>query len=285
MKEKKSLPVIQNKPETKVDLLSVSSLSAEKEYVSYSELTLWMECSHRHFLKYLKKISIGDKINEHSAFGGCCHTITEEYLATKEIKQEIIKQALETFDKELNEINKRHLIPIESWDHQVPKIIADVPNFMSETFGDWSYVGAEIELLESIEKTKKLFKGYIDGIIKLSDGKFFILDWKTTASGWDDAKKKNKIKAMQLALYKYFWGKKLNIPLDQIRTGFVLLKRLPKETDKSRCELVEVEVNEEDIEFGLKKILEMQRTLNKNIFSKNKKACFFCEYKNTVHCR
>lgn len=284
MKDKKHLPII--KENTTTNLLSASSLSSEKEYVSYSELTLWMECSYRHYLKYLKKISIGDKSNQHSAFGACCHTITENFLETKNIDNEIMSNAIKEFDKELIEIKKRDMIPVDLWDQQVPLIMAELPNFMFHTFGnDWSYVGAEVELLEPIDKTTKLFKGYIDGIIKLADGKYFILDWKTTATGWDEVKKTNKIKAMQLAFYKHFWSKKLNIPMEEIRTGFVLLKRTPKTPTEPRCELVEITIENEDIEFGLKKILEMQRTLNKNLFSKNKKACFFCEYKNTQYCR
>lgn len=280
---RKKLPVLTNSKEITVKFVGQKDLSETKEYISYSELVLWMECSYRHFLKYIQKINVGDTENEHSAFGACCHTNTEEFLKTKTIDKVVLDKSIALFDETITRLEKRQKITKEQWDEQVPLIMEQVPTFIEESFGsNWEFVGAEVELLEPIPKVNKLFKGYIDGIIKLANNKYVILDWKTSVDGWSQARKTDKIKAMQLAFYKYFWSVKNNIPLSDIDTYFILLKRLPKSTE--RCELVKIEITDKDIEDSLAKILEMQRFLKKNMFSKNKKACFFCEFKNTKHC-
>ena len=80
-----------------------------------------------------------------------------------------------------------------------------------------SYVALQTENYEKIidfSLDRYLFKGYIDLVLKTSDGKYHIIDWKTCSWGWASRRKTEKMTTYQLALYKYFWSKKHAVSLD-----------------------------------------------------------------------
>jgi len=80
------------------------------------------------------------------------------------------------------------------------------------------------------------------GLALSDDYDYFIMDWKTTSFGWDPMKKRDFQKQLQLMLYKHFFCKLANVPLDRVKCGFVLLKRTARKSDGSRVELVPVSV-------------------------------------------
>ena len=90
---------------------------------------------------------------------------------------------------------------------------------------------AEEDLYETIETKDILFKGFIDGVIKVPKkrGKgfeYWIIDWKTAGSGgWRSDKKQDFMMQLQLVLYKYYWSKKHNIPHNEIKCAFITLGR------------------------------------------------------------
>ena len=75
---------------------------------------------------------------------------------------------------------------------------------------------------------KLVFKGYIDLVIKTTDGKYHVIDWKTCSWGWDREKKNSKLITYQLTLYKKFFCQKHNIDPSLVETHFALLKRTAK---------------------------------------------------------
>ena len=78
------------------------------------------------------------------------------------------------------------------------------------------------------EKDNLMFKGFIDAIIKVPKKRgtgftYWILDWKTAGSyGWRRDKKQDILMTAQLILYKHFWSRKHEVPLKDIRCGFIL---------------------------------------------------------------
>ena len=60
-----------------------------KEHVSYSEIRQWKECTWRHKLLYIDKISTYEE-SPHLHYGTIIHDACEHYLKTKELK---IKEA------------------------------------------------------------------------------------------------------------------------------------------------------------------------------------------------
>lgn len=286
MNEKVSLPVLQG------DLgeVAVKKLPTDKLHVSYSEMMDWVECSWRHKLKHIDKID-KDGPTEHTEFGGTIHDAIEQYLlgnapldaeATGKKVIEVLS-ALPNFKGDA-----------QKWAEAVKPIFDELPGFLAENFRNFQVVDAEHQLMESLEKKQnRYFKGFIDGVFKAEkldlrkknpepEEVYWIIDWKTTDWGWTGEKKRDQHKQMQLVLYKHFWARKNNVPIDKVKCAWVLLKRTAKPGE--HIELVPVSVGEKAIEKALATVYSMIGSVEKQIFTKNRNHCRFCPYLNTEHC-
>ena len=149
-------------------------------------------------------------------------------------------------------------------------------------------VKAEEELYEDIEGFDLKFKGFIDAVIKVPKKKgegwiYWILDWKTANSyGWKRQKKQDILMTAQLILYKHFWSTKHNVPMSDIRCGFILLKRGGK--PGNMCDIVNVSVGPKSLDKGLKIMRSMIKNVQKQFSLKNRNSCTYCPYKDTEHC-
>lgn len=282
-----SLPVVK---ENSV-LTEPKKLPTDKFHISYSEFVDWNDCSYRHKLKHINKIDL-DKPSEHTEFGGIIHEAIENYLLSKkdfdfsEIESKVRNAllAIPSFKKE----------EVETWVKAVSPMLTQLPTFLADNFPNFELVSAEYELMESLEKKKdRYFKGFIDVILKYDytdkrkknpevEQRYIIADWKTTSWGWTGDKKRDPIKQMQLVLYKHFWAKKNNIPIDKVKCAWVLLKRDAK--PGQHIELVPISVGEKAIEKALENIYRMVNSVEKQMFSKNRNSCRFCQYSGTQHC-
>ena len=96
-------------------------------------------------------------------------------------------------------------------------------------------VGTEVPLLtQPYDRFKNvIFKGFIDLITyNENTDKFYIYDIKTSTRGWYDKDKKDDIKKSQLLLYKQYFSKQFNVPIEKIEVEFFILKRkIPQNTD------------------------------------------------------
>ena len=96
-------------------------------------------------------------------------------------------------------------------------------HFESEVFS------TEEMLYESIEElTYNGTSKDSDLVIKTTDGKYHILDWKSCSWGWDAQKRSEKLVTYQLTLYKVLC-KKHNIDPNDVETHFGLLKEQPSQ--------------------------------------------------------
>ena len=268
-------------------------LYQSKEYVSYSELNTWVECSWRHKLKYLDKINL-DGPSEHTEFGQVMHDAMESYLKTKTfpdngVLRSMLKEKFDSLIKTNPMIEPK--LQDKDWANQIDVILNQVPDFLDITFPGWEYVTVEEELLEPIEGAEKKFKGYIDGVIKVPKKKqkkdstitqyeYVILDHKTCSYFWNSEKRQDQNKQMQLVLYKHYYALKHSIPEKDIKCAFLLLSRSGKE----RCCIVPVSVGpvlDERVQDILKRFI---NTLKKNYFIKNYDSCKYCVYRKTEHC-
>lgn len=262
----------------------------DKKHISYSEVSTWMECPWRHKLKYLEKIDL-DKPTVHTQFGQIIHDMLEEYLKTRIMPSaEITRENLEYSFKE----NGIQVESEKDWHDTIEDFANEFPIFLEETFNDWKFIGAEDKLYEAIEGYENLsFKGFMDGIIEVpkksrlksitnDETEYWILDHKTTSWGWSLDKKTDPQKIMQLALYKHFWSKKLNIPLKEIRCAFILLKRTAKKGKK--IELVTASIGDKTIANALSTIDKMMFSIKKDLTPKNRNSCTWCPYAHTEFC-
>ena len=175
---------------------------------------------------------------------------------------------------------------LNNWLMWAESSISALPEFLDETFPSWEYVAAEDALYESIERFDTKFKGYIDCIIKVpfkDDYKYWIIDWKISSGrGWSIDKQRDFLVQTQLILYKYFWGTKNSIPMNKIKCGFVLLKKV-KNKNKS-CQLVNLSSGPKSIEKSRKMITNMITTVNRKLYLKNRNSCKFCVFFETDNC-
>ena len=291
----KHLPVLNNEDVNSTPLSAIEnttnnpSLQAEqkKDYISYSELSTWMECNYRHKLKYIDKIKL-DGPSEHTEFGTLIHEILEEFLKTKKLPEDyqVYKDKLTKMFDILPPKEGGRVLPEKDWQNTIEPIIKSFPDFMDKTFPGWEYFETEYELFEKIDdEEEKKFKGYVDAIIKVPNKKgkiqYVICDYKTTSFGWTLDKKTDPKKTMQLVLYKYLLARKLNIELTDIKCYFILLKRTTK---KERCEPVVVSVGPKTIAKAIELMERFLNTTRMGLFPKDRNNCTYCVYKNTKHC-
>ncbi|MAH37998.1 MAG: hypothetical protein CMG95_03275, partial [Marinovum sp.] len=79
----------------------------------------------------------------------------------------------------------------------------------TKIFGEYEVFSVEEQLYEEIKdsNTGYNFKGFIDLVIRTSDGKFHIIDWKTCSWGWDSRRKADPMTTYQLVYYKNYYAK------------------------------------------------------------------------------
>ena len=272
-----------------------------KEHVSYSEIRQWKECTWRHKLLYIDKISTYEE-SPHLHYGTIVHDACEHFLKTKELKIEETKKRIKEswdehgFDAEDFIQLQKQRAKLQGWTYKHNKVkdwtqwaetsLLSLPDFLDETFPNWEFVSAEDALYESIENISTKFKGYIDCIIKVpykNKYKYWIIDWKTASGrGWSIDKQRDFLVHAQVVLYKYFWGTKNHIEMKDIQCGFVLLKKV-KTVGKS-CQLIKVSSGPKTLEKSKKLVRSMIKSVEKKLYLKNRNSCKFCEFKDTSHC-
>ena len=251
-------------------------------HVSYSEIKLWNECSHKHKLQYIDKID-GFKGNLHTAFGTAIHSVCERGLLDGNLDRE--ECFVNAFTEELNSLKNKEVeideVLLEQMLGQYEPIITHFEEELYDYFGDFELISTEEKLYEDIEGQDIKFKGFIDLVVKTPDGKYHILDWKTTGWGWNSRKKSDKIINYQLTLYKIFWAQKNDIPLNMIETHFGLLKRTAK---KNNIEIFRATSGPIKIRNALTFLEKAVINIKRGFSIKNRLACKYCDFYKTEHC-
>jgi len=265
---------------------SFQVLPTGKPHVSFSEVKQWKECSFKHHLANIKKISLF-KPSPFLDFGIAVHAACEKYLLSREMDYQIATKHLESAWQK-NEGNPDFSQDsLEKAKSELTQILAEVPEFLDREFPSWEVVDAEHQLYEGVEGHPHAFKGFIDGVIKAKGKRgetvYWILDWKTTIRGWFREKRSDEMVKAQLALYKNYWCQKNpHVPFKDVRCGFVLLKKSAKPGE--HCELFSVSLGEVPIKRSLKVVGNMLTSVKRGIAIKNRDSCTYCEYKGTEHC-
>jgi hypothetical protein len=284
------------------DELSIIDFPTGKKHVSYSEIRGWKECPYRHKLQHIDKIGINEP-SPYLSYGSAIHNGIEKFLLTgkmdiqsvlDEIKSEWDEHGLDSKEFIAAQANhrkqngwkpKEHLyLPV--WLDYAKVALNDLPSFLKNEFGDYTVISAEEQLYEHFPESNIFFKGFIDAVIKTNiRGKdvYYVIDWKTAGDkGWYKSKREDILTWAQIALYKRFWRTKNDIPIKDVRCGFVLLKRGAPEG--SSCDLVKVSVGPKAEEKSLSILRSMVKAVRRGLFLKNRNSCLFCEFKNTTHC-
>jgi len=201
---------------------------------------MWAQCPHRWKTAYIDgKREFSDSI--HTLFGTSMHEVIQAFLT---VMYEDTAKAAEALPLEdmLRTRMKRNFESVlennggemfctekdmvEFYGHGV-----DILNFIrkkrAQYFSKKGYelIGIEVPLEYDLPNNIK-FIGYIDVVIKDTVRDVIkIYDIKTSTMGWNKYMKADKNKTDQLLLYKQFYSKQFNHPMDKIEVEYFIVKR------------------------------------------------------------
>ena len=178
----------------------------------------------------------------------------------------------------------------------------NILDFLKKRRGDYfqkrqyELIGCEVPVNVEMKKNIKMV-GYLDIVLKHKPtDTITIIDIKTSTRGWNKWMKADKNKTQQLLLYKQFYAKQYNHPIDKIEVEYFIVKRKlweeamfpQKRVQKFVPASGTVSMNK--VNKGLNLFLENAfddegNKLSENIIpTPSKKACKWCEFKNTEYC-
>lgn len=213
-----------------------STPKGDKKRVSYSQFSNWYNCRHRWYLDHVKGLrEFEDSIN--TCFGTAMHEAVQLYIETlykKSAKDADLHDLNEIFQKAFDRevVNtKIQVTPeqIKEFTEDGGKIIETFTNMTNRIkhfpSGKYEFISVEDEIIIPI-KNEIEFVGYIDLVLKeKSTGRFKIIDIKTSTQGWNHYQKEDEAKICQILLYKAFYSRKYNVPIDMIDVEFFILRR------------------------------------------------------------
>jgi hypothetical protein len=209
--------------------------------LSFSQLSKYWTCPHSWKLKYVDGHYL-DKPNIHVVYGSAIHEVLQTYIYTMfiesvkkadqlDLKSMLIEEMSSEYLKQKKSYGKDFLdkdILLQYWKYGVA-IIDEFRRKRSNYFNmrHHELVGIEVPiyypLLES-DNTVYLLS-YLDVVIKdKRDNEVTIIDLKTSTKGWNKYKKKDKITTSQLPLYKKYFSRQYDIPIENIKIEYLILK-------------------------------------------------------------
>jgi PD-(D/E)XK nuclease superfamily len=211
--------------------------------VSFSQYSMWHNCPHQYKLSYIDGLSESSS-NIHSIFGTAMHETLQHYLdkclrisksqADKMIdlkdylKQRMRENYLKETEGELNSniCTKEEMVEFLEDGNVLLDWFKKSKNF--NRF--FSLKHDELVAIEQPINTKIAenvnFMGFIDLVIRDTfNGRYRIIDFKTSTRGWSKYQKKDPVKNAQILLYKKFYAELLSISEDIIDVEFIILKR------------------------------------------------------------
>jgi hypothetical protein len=210
---------------------------------------MYNECPKKWSLQYVE----GHKqftSTIHTVFGTALHEVVQHYLtvfyeqsstAADQINtSEMFEDKLrEEYTKQYKSNNKQHFSSpdeLREFFEDGVEIIRDFSKNKTKHFSKrgWWLIGCEvpISLHPDTKKPNIIYQGYLDIVLYHEPtNKIYILDLKTSTSGWNDKQKKDENKQFQLILYKKFFSEQFNFPIENIEVEFFIVKRKLFESD------------------------------------------------------
>jgi|TARA_R110002020_G_scaffold185624_3_gene383297 ATP-dependent exoDNAse (exonuclease V) beta subunit len=249
-------------------------------HISYSELKNWDFCPFYHKLVYVDKLE-AFRGNEYTAFGNAIHEVCEKKLLQQFVDGDFFvkefKNRLKVLEKDNVEFNLERAVEM------VPQGVALIPEIMpalENYFPQYEVISSEEKLMVPIDEEYN-FKGYVDAVIKTEDGKYHIIDWKSTSWGWNARRRADPIVTYQLTLYKHYFCKKHNIDPSLVQTYFALLKRTAK---KDKVEIFRVTSGSKKTQNALKLLNMALYNIKNKRYIKKRTSCDKCNFHKTEHC-
>ena len=208
--------------------------------ISYSQYSMWAQCPYRWKLAYVEgKREFTESI--HTLFGTSMHEVIQTFLT---VMYEDTAKAAEALPlPEMlrirmkrnyeNALEKNGGVEfctqadmVEFYEHGL-LILDFLKKKRAQYFSKKGYelIGIEVPLDFDLPNGIK-FIGYLDVVIRDTVRDVIkIYDIKTSTMGWNKWQKADKLKSDQLLLYKQFYSKQFNHPLDKIEVEYFIVKR------------------------------------------------------------
>ena len=237
---KKKVPIIvreiRNNPPSPVNF-------AVEKNISYSQLNMFTQCPKKWSLQYRD----GHKTSEqsiHMTFGTALHEVIQHYIdkiyevsgaaADRIDLEELFEEKLrECYAEDYKKNNNEHFSsPIELREFfedgkEILKFIKKKRNLYFKKKGTY-LVGCEVPIVvaPNLRLNRVKYMGYLDIVLYNETLETFkIIDIKTSTKGWNKWAKKDESKQFQLILYKHFFSKQYNIPIEDIDIEFFIVRR------------------------------------------------------------
>ena len=225
---------------------------SQNKHISYSQLNSFANCQKQWYLQYVKKLAPYEG-SIHAMFGTAMHETIQTWLET--LYHDKVKTANEM---DLNALLYENMVKaykatkaqnsfqeFTSLD-EMNMFYLDgkhILNFLKKKRGGYfstkgTYLAGVETLLYQELRPGVQFKGFIDLVLysEVLD-EWTIIDIKTSTSGWNDYAKKDDNKIAQILLYKEFFSKQFDIPIDKINVEYFILKRkVPKDAEFAAME-------------------------------------------------
>lgn len=275
--------------------ISLKNKYADKIHISFSEFSLFNQCGHKHLVeKHLKLIQPEPSV--HLFFGNAIHAALEKSIKDNLGLSRRIDFFKRTFAKDMMDYMKNE----PGFEDELKLFLKQGVELLEilsieDILKKYKIVSVEEPIFEHIYG-EFYFKGFIDLVVQDREtGEYFIIDWKTSGQKWNIKKKiEDNIFLCQMRFYKYFWARKNNVPLDDIKCEYIVLNRLKnKNKPKSGTggiQYVSVDSTKEEIFdslYQLSETIESIHILKK--FPKIKHTgnaflgCMFCSLKGGKH--
>jgi len=254
--------------------------------ISFSSLTDFKLCPKYYNLVHIKRLKPFTNTFD-TVFGSVIHAQVQNIL----LKKVTTEQSVKYFSRLWNKFCKLYKAEQKFIDLEKSgvKIIETLETSLREALGNYEVLQVEYRLQQSLKDLfPQTFKGFIDIIFKLENGKILISDFKTTDSSFWFMKNKDAGKDYQLILYKHFFCLDMSIDIKDAEVSFILLEK--NKNSKNPVKVVKVGSTKKKIENCLKWMNSALSAINRQKFIPNRTACFkygekhACVFYDTEHC-
>ena len=271
---------------------------------------MFSECPERWKLNYVDKLRVFET-NIFLIFGTAMHEVIQTWLEVMyndsiknadklNLEQRLHDKLIEGFKKAKEEEGKDPCTKeqLKEFFQDGCDILDFVKKRRADYFSKRGYklIGCEVPIDVDLRKNVKMV-GYLDIVILDEYHNILkIYDIKTSTQGWNKWQKKDENKTQQLLLYKQFYAKQYNHPIDKIEVEYFIVKRRlwenamfpQKRVQKFSPASGTVSMNK--VAKRLDTFLDLafddngEQITDNIIATPSKKACKWCEFRKTEHC-
>jgi len=278
--------------------------------ISYSQLSMYDSCPLKWKLNYIDGVTESEP-SIYLLFGSAMHLVLQKYLDVMyeytakradqlNLERTLQEKMIEIFNQDKETYGKEPCTKEELYEFFQDG--CDILDFFKKHRGEYfskrgyELIGCEVPVEMGLQKNLT-WVGYLDIVMKDTVHDIIkIYDIKTSTKGWNKWMKADENKTQQLLLYKQFYSKMYNHPIDKIEVEYFIVKRkLYENVDWPQKRIQKFSpasgtVSMNKVAKKLTKFIDEafnedgSHTTNDLEPTPSKKACRWCEFNQTEYC-